>query len=71
MTLKLSAPSQTVSRTVGPYLKAGKVVLINENGEVIAGITLLSEPGHTPGIQPSRAELRSRAARVGDIIHSQ
>ena len=35
--------------TVGPYLKAGKVVLINENGEVIAGITLLSEPGHTPG----------------------
>ena len=57
--------------TVGPYLKAGKVVLINENGEVIAGITLLSEPGHTPGHTAYLVQSSGHELLVwGDIIHS-
>jgi glyoxylase-like metal-dependent hydrolase (beta-lactamase superfamily II) len=57
--------------TVGPYLKAGKVVLIKENGEVIAGITSLSEPGHTPGHTAYLVQSSGHELLVwGDIIHS-
>ena len=57
--------------TVGPYLKADKVVPVKRNGEVIPGINSLSQPGHTPGHTAYLVQSSGHALLLwGDIIHS-
>jgi len=57
--------------TVGPYLKTRKIAFIKENSHVIAGITTISQPGHTPGHTAYLVQNSGHALLVwGDIIHS-
>jgi glyoxylase-like metal-dependent hydrolase (beta-lactamase superfamily II) len=57
--------------TLGPYLKAGKIALVKENGVVIPGITSFSQPGHTPGHTAYLVQSSGHTLLLwGDIIHS-
>ena len=57
--------------TVGPYLRARKIAFIKENSHLIAGITPISQPGHTPGHTAYLVQNSGHALLVwGDIIHS-
>jgi glyoxylase-like metal-dependent hydrolase (beta-lactamase superfamily II) len=57
--------------TIDPYLAAKKVAPITGNGEVIAGITSLSQPGHTPGHRAYLVQNSGHSLLVwGDVIHS-
>jgi len=57
--------------TVGPYLKANRIVPIQKDGEIVPGITSRGQTGHTPG--HTAYLLQSEGHRIlfwGDIIHS-
>ena len=57
--------------TVGPYLEARKIALIKGDGEVVAGITAIGQPGHTPGHTAYLVRSSGHELLVwGDIIHS-
>jgi glyoxylase-like metal-dependent hydrolase (beta-lactamase superfamily II) len=57
--------------TVGPYVTATKVAPIRTNGDVIPGITAISQPGHTPGHTAYLIQSSGHALLCwGDIIHS-
>jgi glyoxylase-like metal-dependent hydrolase (beta-lactamase superfamily II) len=57
--------------TVGPYLKAEKVVTLKANDEVVPGITALSQPGHTPGHTAYLVRSSGHELLIwGDIVHS-
>lgn len=56
--------------TVGPYLKAGKVKPFTEKSEILAGVTAIPTPGHTPGHAFYRVTSRGETIEFwGDIIH--
>ena len=57
--------------TVGPYLKADRIVPITQDGEVVPGITSRSQAGHTPGHTAYLVQSEGHRMLVwGDIIHS-
>jgi glyoxylase-like metal-dependent hydrolase (beta-lactamase superfamily II) len=57
--------------TVGPYLRAGKIVFIAHDGQIIPGIESRSQPGHTPGHTAYIVESSGHKILFwGDIVHA-
>jgi glyoxylase-like metal-dependent hydrolase (beta-lactamase superfamily II) len=57
-------------KTVGPYLKAGKVRAFSNETWLFPGIKAIPTPGHTPGHGFYRLESRGESITfIGDIIH--
>ncbi|RON52282.1 MBL fold metallo-hydrolase [Pseudomonas frederiksbergensis] len=57
-------------KTVGPYVKAGKVVPFNGVTELFPGVKAIPTPGHTPGHSFYRFESKGESIEfIGDIVH--
>ncbi len=57
-------------KTVGPYVKAGKVHTFTEETQLLPGIKAIPAPGHTPGHSFYRVESKGEAVLfLGDSIH--
>ncbi|WP_224367954.1 MBL fold metallo-hydrolase [Hyalangium versicolor] len=57
-------------KTVGPYMRAGKVKPFTSAGEILPGITAIPTPGHTPGHSFYLIESQGQQLEVwGDILH--
>ncbi len=56
------------SDSVLPIVKAGKMILVEDNYEIVNGLTVEIGPGHTPGHLCLNA--KEGAIFCGDIIHS-
>ncbi|OJH40626.1 MBL fold metallo-hydrolase [Cystobacter ferrugineus] len=57
-------------KTVGPYMKAGKVQAFTRETQLFPGIKAIPTPGHTPGHAFYRVESRGNSITfIGDIVH--
>jgi glyoxylase-like metal-dependent hydrolase (beta-lactamase superfamily II) len=57
--------------TVGPYLAAKRIEVIQHDGEIVPGITSRSQPGHTPGHTAYLVQSEGHTLLVwGDIVHA-
>jgi glyoxylase-like metal-dependent hydrolase (beta-lactamase superfamily II) len=57
--------------TIGVYLKAGKVIPITSDGEILPGITSILRAGHTPGHRTYLVQSEGHQILFwGDTIHS-
>ncbi|WNG29141.1 MBL fold metallo-hydrolase [Cystobacter fuscus] len=57
-------------KTVGPYMKAGKVQGFTRETQLYPGIKAIPTPGHTPGHGFYRVESRGESITfIGDIVH--
>ncbi|WNG42833.1 MBL fold metallo-hydrolase [Archangium minus] len=57
-------------KTVGPYMKAGKVHAFTRETWLFPGIKAIPTPGHTPGHGFYRVESRGESITfIGDIVH--
>lgn len=56
--------------TVGPYVDAGRIRYLPDNGEVLPGVTARPVPGHTPGHSAYLVESKGhRMLFWGDTVH--
>lgn len=67
----LRATIQQSRATVGPYLDAKKIALIQAGDAILPGITSRTQPGHTPGHMAYLVQNEGHEMLFwGDIIHS-
>lgn len=60
----------TFEQSVRPVLEAGLIELIDEYGEIVPGITLVSTPDHTPGHASVHIQSgEEKAFMTGDAFH--
>jgi glyoxylase-like metal-dependent hydrolase (beta-lactamase superfamily II) len=67
---KLWQAESLEGRTFGVLHRLGKLILVNEEQEIVPGITVLPAPGESPGHQIVRIETgESILYHTGDLIH--
>jgi glyoxylase-like metal-dependent hydrolase (beta-lactamase superfamily II) len=58
------------AKTIGPYIRAGKVKTFTGRTEILPGVTAIPTPGHTPGHSFYLIESRGQQIEmIGDIAH--
>jgi glyoxylase-like metal-dependent hydrolase (beta-lactamase superfamily II) len=58
------------AKTLGPYLRAGKVKAFTGRTQIMPGVTAIPTPGHTPGHSFYLIESRGQQLElIGDIVH--
>jgi glyoxylase-like metal-dependent hydrolase (beta-lactamase superfamily II) len=62
---------QGAMASINPYVQAGKFKAIEAGGELVPGVSAVSEPGHTPGHTTYVVESHGqKLVLIGDLIHA-